>query len=294
MAQRKKFELGRGLETLLGTEANEVETKGSSSFSEISIDLISPNPEQPRTHFDPQAIDDLAASIKELGIIQPITVRKIDDKSFQIISGERRYRAAKQIGIEKIPAYIKTAADDKTMQMAIVENLQREDLSAIELALGYKKLIDEQHLTQEKLSNLVGKKRATITNYLRLLKLPAEIQVGITEGKIDMAHARAIISLVDPRQQLDLYVRIIEERLSARAIEQIVRDIQNNRPVLPKKEKQLLPQKYEVMRSNIAETLGRDITLIRSVKGRGKITIAFDNDDELNDIYAQLYTRRNG
>ncbi len=294
MAQRKKFELGRGLETLLGTEANEVETKGSSSFSEISIDLISPNPEQPRTHFDQQAIDDLAASIKELGIIQPITVRKLDDNTYQIISGERRYRAAKQIGLEKIPAYIKTAADDKTMQMALVENLQREDLSAIELALGYKKLIDEQHLTQEKLSNLVGKKRATITNYLRLLKLPAEIQVGITEGKIDMAHARAIISLVDPRQQLDLYARIVEERLSARAIEQIVRDIQNNRPVLPKKDNQLLPQKYEVMRSNIAETLGRNVTLIRSVKGRGKITIAFDNDDQLNEIYAQLYTRRNG
>ncbi|MBQ9591966.1 MAG: ParB/RepB/Spo0J family partition protein [Paludibacteraceae bacterium] len=288
MAQRKKFELGRGLESLLGGEATEVETKGSSAFSEIDIDLIFPNPEQPRTHFDQEAIDDLAASIKELGIIQPITVRKTGEKEYQIISGERRFRAAKQSGLKKIPAYIKTAADDQAMQMAIVENLQREDLSAIELALGYKKLIDEQQLTQEKLSNLVGKKRATITNYLRLLKLPAEIQVGITEGKIDMAHARAIISLVDTRQQLDLYARIIEEHLSVRAVEQIVRDILNNRPVFTKKEKQLLPQKYEVMRSQMAEKLGHDISLIRSVKGKGKITISFDSDEELNVLYNQL------
>ena len=288
MAQRKKFELGRGLESLLGGEATEVETKGSSAFSEIDIDLIFPNPEQPRTHFDQEAIDDLAASIKELGIIQPITVRKTGEKEYQIISGERRFRAAKQSGLKKIPAYIKTAADDQAMQMAIVENLQREDLSAIELALGYKKLIDEQQLTQEKLSNLGGKKRATITNYLRLLKLPAEIQVGITEGKIDMAHARAIISLVDTRQQLDLYARIIEEHLSVRAVEQIVRDILNNRPVFTKKEKQLLPQKYEVMRSQMAEKLGHDISLIRSVKGKGKITISFDSDEELNVLYNQL------
>lgn len=288
MAQRKKFELGRGLESLLGGEATEVETKGSSAFSEIDIDLIFPNPEQPRTHFDQEAIDDLAASIKELGIIQPITVRKTGEKEYQIISGERRFRAAKQSGLKKIPAYIKTAADDQAMQMAIVENLQREDLSAIELALGYKKLIDEQQLTQEKLSNLIGKKRATITNYLRLLKLPAEIQVGITEGKIDMAHARAIISLVDTRQQLDLYARIIEEHLSVRAVEQIVRDILNNRPVFTKKEKQLLPQKYEVMRSQMAEKLGHDISLIRSVKGKGKITISFDSDEELNVLYNQL------
>lgn len=288
MAQRKKFELGRGLESLLGGEATEIETKGSSAFSEIDIDLIFPNPEQPRTHFDQEAIDDLAASIKELGIIQPITVRKTGEKEYQIISGERRFRAAKQSGLKKIPAYIKTAADDQAMQMAIVENLQREDLSAIELALGYKKLIDEQQLTQEKLSNLVGKKRATITNYLRLLKLPAEIQVGITEGKIDMAHARAIISLVDTRQQLDLYARIIEEHLSVRAVEQIVRDILNNRPVFTKKEKQLLPQKYEVMRSQMAEKLGHDISLIRSVKGKGKITISFDSDEELNVLYNQL------
>lgn len=288
MAQRKKFELGRGLESLLGGEATEVETKGSSAFSEIDIDLISPNPEQPRTHFDQEAIDDLAASIKELGIIQPITVRKTGEKEYQIISGERRFRAAKQSGLTKIPAYIKTAADDQAMQMAIVENLQREDLSAIELALGYKKLIDEQQLTQEKLSNLVGKKRATITNYLRLLKLPAEIQVGITEGKIDMAHARAIISLVDTRQQLDLYARIIEEHLSVRAVEQIVRDILNNRPVITKKEKQLLPQNYEVMRSQMAEKLGHDISLIRSVKGKGKITISFESDEELNVLYNQL------
>lgn len=288
MAQRKKFELGRGLESLLGGEATEVETKGSSAFSEIDIDLIFPNPEQPRTHFDQEAIDDLAASIKELGIIQPITVRKTGEKEYQIISGERRFRAAKQSGLKKIPAYIKTAADDQAMQMAIVENLQREDLSAIELALGYKKLIDEQQLTQEKLSNLVGKKRATITNYLRLLKLPAEIQVGITEGKIDMAHARAIISLVDTRQQLDLYARIIEEHLSVRAVEQIVRDILNNRPVFTKKEKQLLPQKYEVMRSQMAEKLGHDISLIRSVKGKGKITISFESDEELNVLYNQL------
>ena len=177
----KKPALGRGLSSLLGGSAEEIKTSGSSIFDTLPISSIEPNPDQPRTNFDEEALDDLAESIKQLGVIQPITVRKISDDKYQIISGERRFRAAQKAGLSKIPSYIKTAEDETVMQMALVENVQREDLNAIEIALSYKALTETQNLTQEKISSLVGKKRATVSTYLRLLKLPAEIQLGISK-----------------------------------------------------------------------------------------------------------------
>lgn len=291
MARKGKFEMGgglgfgRGLGAVLGTEASMLETEGSTSFSEVLLAQISPNKEQPRKYFNEAALEDLASSIRQLGVVQPITVRKLGDDKYEIISGERRWRAAQKAGLVKVPAYIKKAEDEEAMQMAIVENLQREDLSAIELALGYKKLIDEQHLTQEKLSAIVGRKRATIANYLRLLNLPGEIQVGITDGRIDMAHARALLGLVNAEEQLDLYRRIVNEHLSARTVEQLVRDAQRKMVSAKSGEKQLLPEKYEVMRRSMEDRLGRSVSMIRSVKGKGKITITFNSDEELNAIY---------
>ncbi len=191
--------LGRGLGALIDTET--VNTGGSSSISEVDINLIVANPNQPRTHFDEEALSELAASIRELGVISPITLRKNEDGKYLIIAGERRYRASKQIGLRTIPAYVKTAADEQVMEMALIENIQREDLNAIEIALTFYRLMEEYKLTQERLSERVGKKRTTIANYLRLLRLPAEIQMGIKDKKIEMGHARAILGLPEPSQQ---------------------------------------------------------------------------------------------
>ena len=220
----KKPALGRGLSSLLGGSAEEIKTSGSSIFDTLPISSIEPNPDQPRTNFDEEALDDLAESIKQLGVIQPITVRKISDDKYQIISGERRFRAAQKAGLSKIPSYIKTAEDETVMQMALVENVQREDLNAIEIALSYKALTETQNLTQEKISSLVGKKRATVSNYLRLLKLPAEIQLGISKKQIDMAHARALLSLDDPQKQLEIYEKAIKNNLSSHAVEAMVKE----------------------------------------------------------------------
>ena len=200
--------LGRGLGALIDTET--VNTGGSSSISEVDINLIVANPNQPRTHFDEEALSELAASIRELGVISPITLRKNEDGKYLIIAGERRYRASKQIGLRTIPAYVKTAADEQVMEMALIENIQREDLNAIEIALTFYRLMEEYKLTQERLSERVGKKRTTIANYLRLLRLPAEIQMGIKDKKIEMGHARAILGLPEPSQQLKVYDEINE------------------------------------------------------------------------------------
>ncbi|MFW9598768.1 MAG: ParB/RepB/Spo0J family partition protein, partial [Paludibacter sp.] len=214
--------LGRGLGALIDTET--VNTGGSSSISEVDINLIVANPNQPRTHFDEEALSELAASIRELGVISPITLRKNEDGKYLIIAGERRYRASKQIGLRTIPAYVKTAADEQVMEMALIENIQREDLNAIEIALTFYRLMEEYKLTQERLSERVGKKRTTIANYLRLLRLPAEIQMGIKDKKIEMGHARAILGLPEPSQQLKVYDEIIKNDYSVRKVEEIVRD----------------------------------------------------------------------
>ncbi|MBO5818723.1 MAG: ParB/RepB/Spo0J family partition protein, partial [Bacteroidales bacterium] len=203
----KRHDLGRGLGALISTE--EVQTVGSSSISEIPLSQIHPNPNQPRQEFEEEALEELAVSIRQLGIIQPITLRKISEGNYQIISGERRYRASKSIGLEQIPAYIKTTEDEQVMEMALIENIQREDLNAIEVALAYQKLLEVYKLTHEKLSERLGKKRATISNYLRLLKLPAEIQIGLKDKKIEMGHARALAGIDDSQWQLQLYHDIV-------------------------------------------------------------------------------------
>ncbi len=212
----KRNALGRGLDSLISMD--DVPARGSTAINDISISQISPNPDQPRTTFDNEALEELATSIRELGIIQPLSLRKIGPDSYQIIAGERRYRAAKLAGLHSVPAYIRTASETELTEMALIENIQREDLNAIEIALTFKKLIDQYNLTQERLSERIGKKRATIANFLRLLRLPAEVQLGLRDRRVDMGHARALLSVENPTLQLKLYERIIKEGLSVRKV----------------------------------------------------------------------------
>jgi len=279
--------LGRGLGALIDTE--NITTSGSSSISEVNLDLIFANPNQPRTHFDEETLTELAASIRELGVISPITLRKNDDGTYLIIAGERRFRASKLNGLKTIPAYVKTAADEQVMEMALIENIQREDLNAIEIALTFYKLIEEYKLTQERLSERVGKKRATIANYLRLLRLPAEIQMGIKDKKIDMGHARAILGLTDPAAQLHLYESVLKNDYPVRKIEELVRlfcetgkfDVQA-KSLSPNIVKDL-PELHE-LETQISKVLGTMVQLTCNSDGKGKITIPFANDDELTRI----------
>ncbi|MDE7116756.1 MAG: ParB/RepB/Spo0J family partition protein, partial [Muribaculaceae bacterium] len=203
----------------------DIRTEGSSAISEIDICRIEPNPDQPRRSFDETTLDELAASIRELGVVQPLTLRMNDEGNYQIIAGERRWRAARKAGLTSVPAYVRTVSDSEMTEMALIENIQREDLNAIEVALGFKKLIDSYNLTQERLSERLGKKRATIANHLRLLRLPAEIQLGLRDRKLDMGHARAILSVEDPKIQLKLYKQVIKEGLSVRAVEELGRKL---------------------------------------------------------------------
>src|SRR6056297_1384817 len=220
----KRNALGKGLGALIEDAGNENQQQVD-AVNEVDISKIDINPYQPRTNFNEEALNELASSIKEIGVIQPITVREISEDKYQLITGERRFRAAKLAGISKIPAFIRVADDQAMLEMALVENIQREDLDAIEVAISYQRLIEECKLTQENLSGRVGKKRATISNYLRLLRLPAEIQLGIRDHKISMGHARALITIDDPEKQLKAYYRIIDEGLSVRKTEEIIRDL---------------------------------------------------------------------
>ena len=229
MAVQKKFALGRGLDALISTE--EVKTSGSSSISEIELSKISVNPNQPRREFDPIALQELADSIAEIGIIQPITLRQISEDSYQIIAGERRYRASIQAGLHTIPAYIRTADDENVMEMALIENIQREDLNSLEIALAYQHLIEQYELTQERLSERVGKKRTAIANYLRLLKLPAPVQVALKNKEIDMGHARALLALDDPKTQIRIFNEIISQGYSVRKVEEIVKSLSSGESV---------------------------------------------------------------
>ena len=222
----KRNALGRGLDSLISM--GDIRTDGSSAISEISLDLIYPNPDQPRTNFDEEALEELSASIKELGIIQPLSLRKLNDGTYQIIAGERRWRASRMAGLKSVPAYVRTVSDMEITEMALIENIQREDLNAIEIALTFKKLIDQYDLTQDRLSERVGKKRATIANHLRLLKLPAEIQLGLRDRKLDMGHARALLTVDDAKSQLKLYNLILQEGLSVRRVEELSKEIKDS------------------------------------------------------------------
>ncbi|MDE6175991.1 MAG: ParB/RepB/Spo0J family partition protein, partial [Paramuribaculum sp.] len=214
MSSIKRNALGRGLDSLISMD--DTPARGTSAINEVELAAISPNPEQPRLDFDESTLEELAASIRELGIIQPLSLRKTGENSYQIIAGERRYRAAKIAGLTSVPAYVRSANEAELTEMALIENIQREDLNAIEIALTFKKLIEQYDLTQERLSERIGKKRATIANFLRLLRLPAEVQLGLRDHRLDMGHARALLSLDNPQQQLKLYERIVKEGLSVR------------------------------------------------------------------------------
>jgi ParB family chromosome partitioning protein len=284
--------LGRGLGALIDTD--DIYTSGSSSISEVDVDLIFPNPNQPRSHFDEESLAELASSIRELGVISPITLRKNDDGTYLIIAGERRYRASKMLGLKSIPAYVKTAADEQVVEMALIENIQREDLNAIEVALAFYRLLEEYHLTQEQLSERVGKKRATIANYLRLLRLPAEIQVGIKDKKIDMGHARAILGLEDPAVQLQLYEAILENFYSVRKVEEMVRlyaetgsfEEKHVRVSKPNPIRKL--KEYEELKNQLSKTFGTKVQFSCNEQGKGKISIPFSNDEELSRIMGLL------
>ena len=291
----KKNALGRGLDALI--TFNEGDTQGSSSISEVELHKIAPNPDQPRRSFDEEALQELAASIKSIGLVQPITLREIDEDSYEIIAGERRYRASLMAGLTSIPAYIKTADDDETMEMALIENIQREDLNSIEIALAYQKLINTLSLPQEQLSERVGKKRATVANYLRLLKLPAEVQMGVKDKKIDMGHARALVTMNDPVAQLSLYNVILQEGLSVRNVETIVREYSDGKQIEDiinpegksaksenKKPKQKLPDDFEILKKHLSSYFETDVQFSYNKNGKGKITIPFNSSDELERI----------
>jgi len=279
----KRNALGRGLGALID-DAGQEHTVEADSVNEIEISRIEANPFQPRSTFDEEALNELAASIRELGIIQPITVRKIDDRRFQLISGERRLRAAQIAGLKKIPAFVRFADDQGMLEMALVENIQREDLDAIEIAISYQRLIEECKLTQENMSDRVGKKRSTISNYLRLLKLPAEIQLGIRDKQISMGHARALVNIEDAAAQLKIYYRIIDEGLSVRKTEDIIRDVNTPKVNENNKEKVRLPEEYEQLKKHLEEHFSTLIDFKRNNKGSGKIVIPFNSDEALERI----------
>jgi ParB family transcriptional regulator, chromosome partitioning protein len=287
----KKNSLGRGLGALMDSRddrpISQPITKKVSGVAEISIEDIEANPYQPRTIFDEETLNELADSIREIGIIQPITVRSSDNNRYQLITGERRLRASKIAGLDKIPAYIRLAEDQNMLEMALVENIQREDLDAIEIAISYQRLIDECNMTQENLSQRVGKKRATVTNYIRLLRLPAEIQLGIKEKKLSMGHARSLVNIEDPKDQLKVYVKIIHQDLSVRKVEELVRNLtqpKNEDPVI--KESTEKPKEYEDLKKHLQSFFNSKIEFKRDNKGSGKIVIPFNSDDDLERIIA--------
>jgi ParB family chromosome partitioning protein len=285
----RKNALGRGLGALIDAEEERdlVHDKLSKGI-EVPIDHISTNPFQPRTKFDDDTLKELAESIRQIGVIQPITIRETHDGNYQLITGERRLRAAKMAGISRIPAYVRGAQDNDLLEMALVENIQREDLDAIEIALSFQRLIEECDLTQEDLSQRVGKKRATVSNYIRLLKLPAEIQLGIREKKISMGHARAIVNIEDPREQLDLFYKITRNDLSVRKVEQLVRKLTEKKEEsdISDGQEKPLPHTYEELRNHLSEFFSTGVEFKRNNNGAGKIVIPFISDDDLERIIA--------
>ncbi len=287
----KKQALGRGLSALLAIPEYDEDNNNNNStgtvvgaIASISVDLIEANPFQPRTEFEEQALNDLSASIKHQGIIQPITVRKIGHDKYQLISGERRLRASKLAGLEEVPAYIRFATDGQMLEMALVENIQRENLNAIEVALSYQALIDECKLTQEQMSEKVGKDRTTITNYLRLLRLPAEVQLDIRDDKISMGHARALITLEDYEKQLFITKQIVENGLSVREVEKMVRIINHPETKKLKKEKGVLPVQYKTAKDSLVQHFSAKVDIKRNNRGRGNISIPFTSDKDFERI----------
>jgi len=280
----KKRGLGRGLDAILQSPETDITSSDISgnyvagAIAQIDIDKIETNPFQPRTDFDETALSELSESIKKQGVIQPVTVRKMGYDKYQLISGERRLRASKMAGLETIPVFIRVANDEQMLEMALIENIHRENLNAIEVAISYQRLLEECQLTQDQLSEKIGKDRSTVANFLRLLKLPAEIQIAIRDGYITMGHARAIINISDKTKQLLILKRIIDEDLSVRQVEMLVRE----KPV--KKQKSIIPEKYKAQADTLSKALKMNVKVNRDSKGKGSLTINFKNDEEFERL----------
>lgn len=284
----KRQALGRGLDALLSMD--DIKTEGSSSINEIELSKIKVNPNQPRREFDENALQELANSIAEIGIIQPITLRKISDEEYQIIAGERRFRASQKAGLATIPAYIRTADDENVMEMALIENIQREDLNSVEIALAYEHLLVQYKMTQEQLSERIGKNRTTITNYLRLLKLPAPIQVALQRKEIDMGHARTLLALDDPKLQVKLFNEIQQHGYSVRKVEEMVKSLTEGETIKSGTKKlkpaggAKLPEEFNVLKTKLSGFFKTNVQLTCSNKGKGKISISFGSEEELERI----------
>lgn len=293
MAVHKKYNrnaktnaLGRGLDALISTET--VSTQGSSTINEVPIEQIEANPNQPRREFDQIALEELANSIKRLGLVQPITLRQLDESKFQIIAGERRWRASQLAGLTAIPAYIRTIKDENVMELALVENIQREDLNAIEIALAYEHLQEKSGMTQERVAERVGKSRAAVANYLRLLKLPAQVQMALQKKEIDMGHARALLSLNSPSQQIKLFHEIQKNAFSVRKVEELCQQLNNGEDIQTAKKKiaakSKLPEEFNILKKRLSNFFNTKVQMTYGAKGKGKISIPFASEEELLHI----------
>ncbi len=284
MAQKNA--LGRGLGALIDGVEKEILEKKIEVNKNISVDSIDSNPFQPRTSFDEQSLEELASSIKKLGIVQPLTVRETGDGRYQLIAGERRLRAARRAGLTHVPAFIRTADDQAMLELALVENIQREDLDAVEVAISFQRLIEECKLTQEELSERVGKQRSTVTNYLRLLKLPAEIQLGIKNKQLMMGHARTLVNIEDPKKQINIYYKIIDGELSVRQAEELVRQLQSEKIKDPEKQerKQKLNQDFSRLSEHLGSIFAAKVNFRINEQGKGKIVIPFEDPEEMERI----------
>jgi ParB family transcriptional regulator, chromosome partitioning protein len=286
MNMMKKNALGRGLGALIDGVEKEVLEKKVEANMDISVNSIEANPFQPRTTFDEQALEELAVSVKKLGIVQPLTVREIGPGKYQLIAGERRLRAARIAGLTHVPAYIRTADDQAMLELALVENIQREDLDAVEVAISFQRLIEECRLTQEQLSDRVGKQRSTVANYLRLLKLPAEIQLGIKNKNLMMGHARTLVNIEDPKKQINVYYQIIDGQLSVRQAEELVRHLQTEKAKDPEKveKKKKLNQDFTQLSDHLNKLFSAKVNFRINDKGKGKIVIPFESPEEMERI----------
>ena len=289
MADKNRKALGRGLDAILQSPETDITSKDISgdfvagAIAEIDITLIETNPFQPRTEFDETALKELAQSIKEQGVIQPVTVRKLGYNKYQLISGERRLRASKMAGLAKIPVFIRVANDEQMLELALIENIHRENLNAIEVAISYQRLIDECNMTQEEVSDKVGKSRSAVANFLRLLKLPAEVQIAIRDGHITMGHARALINISDKEQQLKLLQQIIEDEMNVRQTEELAEKAKNPE-AKERKQTNFIPEHFKSKIKTLSLTLNTKVKVTRNVKGQGSVVIDFKDEAEFDRI----------
>ena len=289
MPDKNRRALGRGLDAILQSPETDITSKDISgdfvagAIAEIDIDLIETNPFQPRTEFDETALRELAQSIKEQGVIQPVTVRKLGYNKYQLISGERRLRASKLAGLTKIPVFIRVANDEQMLELALIENIHRENLNAIEVAISYQRLIDECNMTQEEVSDKVGKSRSAVANFLRLLKLPAEVQIAIRDGHITMGHARALINITDKEQQLKLLQQIIEGEMNVRQTEELAEKAKNPE-AKERKQTNFIPEHFKSKIKKLSQTLNTKVKVTRNVKGQGSVVIDFKDEAEFDRI----------